>query len=105
MEVSRVTAHSDDLIHVDGKRAYRVISFIGDGNAGRVHSVERLEDGAVSDRVGKWHLQQAPRRRVSLAARSARCGQAARQCDTQLVGLPLWGTHAASSLAYGSPML
>ncbi|KAA0154985.1 hypothetical protein FNF29_02129 [Cafeteria roenbergensis] len=47
MEVSRVTAHSDGIIHVDGKPAYHVVSFIGDGNAGRVHSVERLEDGAL----------------------------------------------------------
>jgi len=42
-----VTAHSDGIIHVDGKPAYHVVSFIGDGNAGRVHSVERLEDGAL----------------------------------------------------------
>ena len=48
MIVANVTNHADGVVHVDGKPAYKVISFIGGGNAGRVHSVERLDDGMVS---------------------------------------------------------
>lgn len=75
MYVASVTNHADGVVHVDGKPAYKVVSFIGGGNAGRVHSVSRLEDGKVRRfRARQFNARRRRRRGRPRTPRGALAG-------------------------------